>query len=1140
LVEIIVIIVLYVIGAAVGSSEFGIFLAFVGLTIGAVRRHLLKRKVEQQREALEKRFSRLESALDNLRASVAALAALTGRVYRLEQEAGVEPKEAAKAAPPAPAVPRPAPPAPAPAPPVAPAAPAPVPPAAPASPAPAPPVAATPPKTAPVVPSIPPPVPPPAPTPTTVARVTSSVAAPLPKKKPERIGLEEKLGTNWLNKVGIVILVFGIAFLLATAVRALGPAGKIALGYAVSVVMLGVGTFFERRERYRLLSSAAIGGGWALAFFTTYAMHHVPAAQVLQSQAIDLVLMLAVAAGMVAHTLHYRSQVVTGLAFLLAFSTVTISHVSVYSLVAGAILALALVIIVNRMRWYELEVLGILAGYLNHFYWLRPIIEPMGDARHVFPEFLPSAALLIFYWAVFRGSYIVRRVERKSEENVSTAAALLNSFGLLTLMKYQSVRPDLAFWFLLGLGAVELLLALLPVVRRRRMAFAILATLGATLLVAAFPFRYSYRETQLSVLWLMEAEALFLAGVLSRESIFRRLGMLASVVTAAQVVLTQSYHAGSDLRRSIIFAVAAVLFHADAHLIPQRWPRWVSGDAERLYLRCLGYLAAGMGFAAVWVGLPDPWVAVGWAALALVLGLAGTPGRIRDLHLQQYVLAAAALARVLAVNTDLVPVAGHVNLRLLTLGLTAALLYLGAGWCGEAGQTGSKLGRMAHNTSASLLLALLAWYEAPEAWVAVAWIGLALVLVVVGSRFLLSELVISGDLLALAAVVRVLAINLESDATWHGVSLRLVTVGLTVGGIYLLSRWSSLPGRVEAGMVPDVFTWAGSLLVLMLLWYELRPVSVALGWALFGLVLLELGLARRATQLRLQAYAALTAAFLRIFFVNLNAAGVAGQISPRFYTVVSLAVAFYYVYGRLQGRADSFLAVERRVPVAAVHAWFGMASVAALMRFELDRNLVVAAWAGLVVALIALAWWSDRRVFLFQGLVMSAAVLFRGAFSNLMEAGLGTVPGRLLHVGGAAALLFLSLAFAFPLHRRAQEKGDPGWTGFLSRHPEQVLFFVPLALLSGLLAVEMRQGFVTIAWGVEGAAAFLFALWVKQRSFRLAGLGLLLLCVGKILIVDAWRLQGSYRYLTFVVLGCLLLLVSFLYSRHREVFRQYL
>jgi hypothetical protein len=74
-------------------------------------------------------------------------------------------------------------------------------------------------------------------------------------------------------------------------------------------------------------------------------MYHVPAAQVFSSQAADLVLMLAVAAAMVAHTLRYRSQVVTGLAFLLAFLTVTISHSNVYSLSAGAVLAAGMVVI---------------------------------------------------------------------------------------------------------------------------------------------------------------------------------------------------------------------------------------------------------------------------------------------------------------------------------------------------------------------------------------------------------------------------------------------------------------------------------------------------------------------------------------------------------------------------------------------------------------------------------------------------------------------------------------------------------------------------------------------------------------------------------------------------------------------------
>ena len=102
------------------------------------------------------------------------------------------------------------------------------------------------------------------------------------------------------------------------------------------------------------------------------------------------------------------------------------------------------------------------------------------------------------------------------------------------------------------------------------------------------------------------------------------------------------------------------------------------------------------------------------------------------------------------------------------------------------------------------------------------------------------------------------------------------------------------------------------------------------------------------------------------------------------------------------------------------------------------------------------------------------------------------------------------------------------------------MFFVPILLLTWLLGIEMRHGMVTLAWGVEGVAVFMLALWLAERSFRLTGLGILLLCVGKILAIDVWGLDPRDRYLTFIVLGAALLLVSFLYTRNREKLRQFL
>jgi len=906
---------------------------------------------------------------------------------------------------------------------------------------------------APEFPAPPPPYPPPSTPEPALPPPVFSATLPAPRTLKSVLSMEEMLGANWLNKLGVIILVIGVALFLAYQLKTLGPAGKILVGYVVGTALLAAGLLFEKREPYRILARAGIGGGWALLYSTTYAMHHVQAARIISSQAVDLVLLLIVAAAMVAHTLRYHSQVVTGLAFLLAFATVTISHVNVYSLLASAILAAALVVIVQRRCWFELEVFGILATYLNHWFWLRPIIEPMGTHHHPFAEFPASAALLLFYWAVFRGSYARRRIADANQENVSSLAALLNTFLLLGVMKYQAVHPELAFWFLLGLGAAELGLGQLPLLRRRRAAFIILSTLGAGLLVAAFPFRYSgYR---LSILWLAESEILFLTGVLTRAILFRRLGMLAGLLVAGQMLgvdaakvygaRMDNAHPASEPQLGIIFGLGAAFFYGGAHWVQRRWRELITTQFEDLCFRRLSYLAGVMALVGAWLAWPSAWTAVAWSALALGLAAVGKRDKTRELLHQANVLAALA-------------------------------------------------------------------------------------------------------------VLRVLVVNLHALETYHHLTLRLISVSLVAGLLYLCSRYTGIQEWIKTQRLPAAYAWVASSLVALLMWYELRPASVALGWTLFGLVLFEWGQARGWFWLRLQGYVAFASAFVRLFFVNLNASGQPGELSPRVYTVVPLALAFYYVYARLEGKRGQEVESDRRIKAPSVLSYFGTIALAALMRFELGLDWVVVAWAALALALAAFAWKTKRRVFLHQSYLIGLAVLVRALFHNFYERSYFAADfwhSRWWSVGSTVAILFLVLPVAFALRgipSHSRESGNPeAGPGLPARalaaidlHPEQLFFFIPAFLLTVLLALEMRSGMVTVAWGVEAVAVFIFALWVGQRSFRLAGLGLLLLCVGKIVVVDIWGLTPRDRYLTFIVLGSLLLFVSYLYTRYREALRQYL
>ncbi len=216
--------------------------------------------------------------------------------------------------------------------------------------------------------------------------------------------------------------------------------------------------------------------------------------------------------------------------------------------------------------------------------------------------------------------------------------------------------------------------------------------------------------------------------------------------------------------------------------------------------------------------------------------------------------------------------------------------------------------------------------------------------------------------------------------------------------------------------------------------------------------------------------------------------------------------------------------------------------MAALVRFEVQPDWVATAWAALAFGLILTAWLSKQRVFLHQALLLSAGILFRTVLHNFYQRSYFPPDNfwqtRWVLVGSTVVLMFLALPVLFRL-RNKDGRGRSALS-VLDRRPEQLFFFIAVGLLSTMLALEMNHGMVTLAWGLEGVAIFLIALWAGERSFRLTGLGLLMLCVAKILLRDIWQLQLGDRYLTLVVLGAALVLVSFLYTRYADKIRQFL
>ena len=904
---------------------------------------------------------------------------------------------------------------------------------------------------------IPPPPPPPPP-------------PPKPPKAPKpHVSLEARLGQNWLNKLGIVTLVIGLALFLGYQLRTLGPLGKSLIGAVLALGILGAGLWLERKPNYRLFARTCIGGGWALTFFLAFAVYHLPALQVVTSQTLDLILMIIVAAAMVAHSLRYHSQVVTTIAFLLAFVTVGISDITVFSLVAGALLAAALAYVVARERWFALGLAGLIGVYVNHFLWLHRVLPDGGIPGHPFSQFLPSAALLLAYWLIFRLVYVFRPPSDQTQQLLTTTTAILNTVGLLGLLKYQSSHPEWAFWGLLALGVAELVLCF--VARpKNRVAFIVLSTIASVLLLAAVPFRYSGASWPL--LWLLEAEAFFLAGVRLPESVFRRLGILAGFA-AAGYVLVSGVQVAAALNKAVLYGephlaltigslrahlavaafTAALVFWLNAEFFTRRFPSLFAAAFDRIALRVTSYLAALLATLGLGLAMPTPALGLHWVGVMRLL----------------LALALAAIADWLASRDS-----------------------------------------------------------APRP----------------------SDLATQSDLIALHALLFVLVDGLRLTTQWHGIPLRALTVGITAALLYLGMRRKTAAYILPARFIAAAYSWAAGGLVALLLWYQLQPISVAVAWGVFALVLFELGILFRKDFLRHQSYALLAAAFVRIFFANMNVPAEHHGLSPSVYTVVPLIAAFSWVYERsrsLDARFERF--------AGAIFDTCGLIALTTLLYFELQPDWVILGWTLIAVAVLALAALMKRRLFIAQALALLVPVAARGIFYHLfstpaLEATFFT--SRWYTIGVTCAMLLLSLPLAFMLRRYFGAPPQPEGVGrsadtpvFVSlnailHRPEQPWFFTPLALLTLLLFVQLTGARITIGWSALGVLTFLFALTVKQRSYRLAGLGLLLLGVAKILTWDVWHAQPTERYLTLIIMGAALLLVSFLYSRYRETLLKFL
>ena len=306
----------------------------------------------------------------------------------------------------------------------------------PARPAPAPPVASP---DLPVPPSVPP-----------LPRISSS--------RPSAPDLESRIGSHWLNRIGISAVLIGVSYFLKFAFdnNWIGPTGRVAIGVIAGIAIVIWSESFRGRG-YRAFSYSLKAVGVGILYLSLWAAFQVYS---LVPSSVAFIMMLAVTAAIAVMAWTQDAEILAAFALIGGFTTPLLlstgqnREAALFSYVVILdVGALALVILKPWRRLLVLSYAGTLLlyiGWYSSFYDLTQLRLTVGFATLFFAIFAVAPLL-------------ARQGENKARwsESIPLILALVNAaaYFLQIYTMYEEIDAKDTAWFALALAAVYVFLS---------------------------------------------------------------------------------------------------------------------------------------------------------------------------------------------------------------------------------------------------------------------------------------------------------------------------------------------------------------------------------------------------------------------------------------------------------------------------------------------------------------------------------------------------------------------------------------------------------------------------------------------------------------------------------------------------------
>lgn len=216
------------------------------------------------------------------------------------------------------------------------------------------------------------------------------------------MGWEMKLGTYWIPRLGVLAIAIAVVIALTMALQRWGPPIRIGLGYGICAAMFAIAWRVEKK--YPQYARVLYGGGFGLTYIVTFATYYVPFARIFETPAITLILLALLVGAWAGLAQRRRSPTIAMLTTLLGHFTIGLTTYSVenpvrVSMVGIVLLSVGSAFFLVRNRWYYVAAVGLVGSYANQFFLLTSS-EGSGEPA----EFALAMSVTAFYLLIFAGA----------------------------------------------------------------------------------------------------------------------------------------------------------------------------------------------------------------------------------------------------------------------------------------------------------------------------------------------------------------------------------------------------------------------------------------------------------------------------------------------------------------------------------------------------------------------------------------------------------------------------------------------------------------------------------------------------------------------------------------------------------------